>query len=107
VKPSHTRQGKRRRGAAWQTVVQNPEPPPARTETRLGIERRGDGRRKPPLPPMTSHQEAVLAALTDEPQRLREISRAAGVRSATSSLYALQGRGLAAKVGPRWKRGPR
>lgn len=107
LKPSHDRRGKRRRGAAWAATTQNPGPPPAKAEARLGIERRGEGRRKPPLPPMTSQQEAVLAALVAEPQRQVDIARAAGLGAGTtySSLNALQGRGLAVKVGGRWRRG--
>jgi hypothetical protein len=107
IKPSHTRQGKRRHGAAWSVVTQNPEPLPAKTEARLGIER-AEGRRKPPLPPMTSQQEAVLAVLADEPQRQADIARVAGVSPGTaySSLDALQRRDLAVRVGGRWRRGP-
>jgi predicted Rossmann fold nucleotide-binding protein DprA/Smf involved in DNA uptake len=53
----------------------------------------------------TPEQLAILAALTPEPQRMCDLQTRTGRSkgSTGSSLYALQKRGLAVKVGTKWK----
>ena len=66
-------------------------------EVRVGIERRGVGRAKPPPKPLSDTHLAILKMVDiEDPISAREIAEVLGMKanSVNSGLYVLQSRGL-------------
>lgn len=97
----------RRRSRAGRVVGDrhgNPDMMPWRSTPRFHPAHRGitrQARTPRPKPPLTDAHKLVLAALTDEPTRPRDLRVATGLSSSSlhAALYALSARELATRTG--------